>query len=308
MTSIRSADRACVLMSTYNGSSFVREQLESLAAQVGCGLELIVRDDGSRDDTLDKIRSFAAASPLPISVKAGANLGVTASFLSLLAEAPEGHAAYFFCDQDDIWAKDKVRRALDALAALPADAPAMYACRLRFVSGDRVAMGLSQVPRHVGLQNALVENVATGCTVALNPAARRVVCEHMPASAIMHDWWCYLVVSALGRVVFDPDPLIDYRQHGGNAVGVQQQGRLAVRLAKRLRRRPSTVTRSGQAAEFLRLYGDAMTQENRQLVEAFVAGKQSLKRRLGLLGARKLRRNSWSDQLLLSAQLAFNDY
>jgi hypothetical protein len=298
--------RACILLSTYNGSRFILEQLDSLTGQLDCLVDILVRDDGSTDDTVEKLRSRSRADGR-LTIVAGSNLGVTNSFLSLLREAPDGYAAYFFCDQDDVWNPRKVSCAMQTLSAQAAATPALYFCRLRYVSETGALLGSSRVPPHVGLQNALVENVAIGCTVAMNGAARRAICERLPKRAIMHDWWCYLVVSALGVVVFDPRTLIDYRQHGGNTVGADQ-GKLAVRVVRRFRRKADVVTRSAQAAEFLLLYSDVMPRESRQLVELFVAGKQSLRRRIDLLRQQLVRRSTWSDQLLMSFQLAVNDY
>ena len=298
--------RACILLSTYNGSRFILEQLDSLTSQLDCLVDIRARDDGSTDDTAEKLRRHSQADGR-LTIVGGSNLGVTNSFLSLLRDAPDGYDAYFFCDQDDVWNPRKVSYAMRTLSAQAAATPALYFCRLRYISETGVHLGSSRVPPHVGLQNALVENVAIGCTLAMNGAARRAICDRLPKRAIMHDWWSYLVVSALGAVVFDPRTLIDYRQHGGNTVGAEQ-GKLSVRMVRRFRRKADVVTRSAQAAEFLHLYSDKMPRENRQLVELFVAGKHSWRRRIDLLRQQLVRRSTWSDQLLLSAQLAINDY
>ncbi|MFC3124955.1 glycosyltransferase family 2 protein [Pseudoroseomonas globiformis] len=212
-----------VLLSAYNGHAFLPAQLNSLAAQAGLGAPLLFwRDDGSTDATPDLLRRFSW--PGGTVREAGAlppRQGAARSFLALLSACPEADA-YAFCDQDDVWLPEKLSRGLRRLAALPTDRPALYCGRQRLVDEALKPVGLSPLPpRPPAFANALVQNIATGCTVILNPAARRLVNAAGPApEGSMHDWWCYLLVTgAGGEVLFDAEPQILYRQHGRNAVG-----------------------------------------------------------------------------------------
>ena len=80
--------RACILLSTYNGSRFILEQLDSLTSQLDCLVDIRARDDGSTDDTAEKLRRHSQADGR-LTIVGGSNLGVTNSFLSLLRDAPE---------------------------------------------------------------------------------------------------------------------------------------------------------------------------------------------------------------------------
>jgi glycosyltransferase involved in cell wall biosynthesis len=210
--------RVVVLMSTYNGERYVRKQAESILAQLPEGGRLLIRDDGSHDQTVAVIESM---QDLRISLVRGRNIGFVRSFLMLLAEAPNDADMVMLSDQDDIWLPDKVARAWATIGA-SGSVPTLYCCRLRLVGPDLSPLGLSPLwPRPPSFQNALTENIVTGCTAAINPAALRLLRECGDTGRIyFHDWWLYLVVSAFGQVVFDPEPTILYRQHGGNAIGM----------------------------------------------------------------------------------------
>lgn len=214
-----------ILLATYNGAAYLPEQLESIAAQRGdIAWTLLWRDDGSSDGTPALLDAFGqrGGAVRRVTEPAG-RAGAARSFLALLAAAPESDG-YAFCDQDDVWLPDKLERAMRALSAAPAGRPAIYCGRQRLVDAALRPIGFSPLPRRpLGFSNALVQNVVTGCTAVLNPAARRLLlaAPAIPAGS-MHDWWCYLLVTgAGGMVIFDPEPAMLYRQHGANVVGSQ---------------------------------------------------------------------------------------
>ena len=210
--------RVVVLMSTYQGARYVVEQLRSILDQLPPGGLVIVRDDGSTDGTPDTILALADAR---ITLTRGPNIGFSRSFLTLLAEAPEDADMVMLADQDDVWLPHKIQRAWDHLAPL-AGVPALYCSRLQLVDAQLQPLGLTPLrKRPPSFQNALAENIVTGCTAAMNVLAVRLIRQcGDPALIHFHDWWCYLVVAAFGKVVYDPEPTVLYRQHGGNVIGM----------------------------------------------------------------------------------------
>jgi len=209
--------RTFVLMSTYNGAAYVEEQLRSILAQLPEDGQVLVRDDGSSDGTLARVQALADAR---VSARAGRNLGFGPSFLSLLCEVPAEADLVLFSDQDDVWLPGKIERARRALQAL-GEGPALYGSAQLLV--DEALKPLQPTrpwPNAPSFQGALVENVITGCTAAMNgPAVRLLQQAGVPEGVRFHDWWAYLVVSAFGKVVFDPEPTLLYRQHGANQIG-----------------------------------------------------------------------------------------
>lgn len=210
--------RVVVLMSTYQGARYVVEQLRSILDQLPPGGRIVVRDDGSTDGTPDTILALGDAR---IVLTRGTNIGFARSFLTLLTEAPEDTDMVMLADQDDVWLPHKIQRAWDHLAPLAAG-PALYCSRLQLVDAQLRPLGYTPLrKRPPSFANALAENIVTGCTAAMNLHAVRLVRQcGDPAMIHFHDWWCYLVVAALGRVVYDPEPGVLYRQHGGNVIGM----------------------------------------------------------------------------------------
>lgn len=209
--------RVVVLMSTYNGVRFVAEQLQSILAQLPPGGMVIVRDDGSTDGTADVIDAIKDDR---VRVERGDNLGFGASFLTLLTLVPDDAGLVLFSDQDDVWLPGKIGRAGAALARC-GDGPALYGSAQMLVDEALRPLGpTAPWPAGASFQGALTENIVTGCTAALNAPAVRLLQNAGAAPGVrFHDWWCYLVISAFGEVIFDDQPTLLYRQHGRNQIG-----------------------------------------------------------------------------------------
>ena len=214
--------RVAVLLCTYNGERYLRQQLDSIVIPDGCEGRIVASDDGSTDGTLSLLRSYAhGPGGAQLSLRNGPGCGHRANFLSLLC-SPEIEADVFaFCDQDDVWHSDKLGRAINALQGVTPDTPALYCARTRSLSEGGDIIGYSPLFRRPpAFANALVQNIAGGNTMVMNAAARRLLLAAGNVDVVMHDWWAYLLVSGAGGVViYDPEPSLDYRQHTGNVVG-----------------------------------------------------------------------------------------
>lgn len=284
--------RVAVLLSTYNGAAYLEPQLESLAAQEGVTVEVFARDDGSSDATREILARFADRWPTLASLDAGPNLGPAMSFLTLLAAAPEGFDAYAFCDQDDVWPPLKLDRAARTLA-VATERPTLYCSRVLCVDAELRPLGPGPLKGDGSFEHLLFENIAFGATVVMNAPAACLVGARLPAAGvIMHDWWCALTASAFGEIIYDPEPGLLYRQHGGNEIG-QASGRLAElwRMARIFARAPDRFWPvHAQAAEFLRLWGDELDPTLRRCAEALVNSKTSSAARLGYAATGRIRR------------------
>jgi glycosyltransferase involved in cell wall biosynthesis len=266
--------RVAVVMSTWNGARYLDEQVRSILSQEDVDVHLIVRDDGSRDETKTLLTQWAKQDQR-IRVYFGDNLGVVGSFFDVLTSAGDDYDYYAFADQDDIWLSTKLRAAIHKCRSAEADAevPQMYYSRLTYTDERLNITGHSTIPAISGYRNALVQNQATGCTIVLNPAARKMVCNSLPEWALMHDWWCYLVVSAFGKVIYDSDSYILYRKHGNNVTPATPN--FMMELYARTRRFfgendiPEKV--SDQARLFRNLYYDSLSEEHKKLLDGFLA-------------------------------------
>lgn len=306
-----------VLLSTYNGERFLREQLDSLFAQDYPNVRILARDDGSTDGTLALLKEYAAQSGLRgcgalprVEVLVGANLGVGASFLELVARADQEAAYVAFCDQDDFWLPHKISQALACLRSqVPDDIPGLVWGRCTLVDENLEVLGHSKVPgRGPSFANALAENIATGCTLVLNRAAVRLLAGHIPGPAVLfHDWWAYLTVAAFGRVVYDSTPAVLYRQHGANAVGARPSA--VRRWGRRLRRlvtRADLHVESRQASEFQRMYGPLLPEEPGRIIRDFLGERAGFWRRVRYLFRTEVHRQTPTDDLVFRVRYALN--
>lgn len=231
--------RIAILLTTFNGASYLAAQLDSLLAQTWSNFVVVVRDDGSIDDTPALIESYQARNPdrFHLVADTAGNKGASASFSCLMEHALEhktelglDRAYLMFCDQDDIWLPEKIEREMTAmLAAEGGDRtlPVLVHSDLQVVSatGEMIApsfvrfQGL-ELERN-SLEGLVFSNLVTGCTALCNEALALKsgpVAKH----AIMHDWWLALVATAFGRLVYLDTPLVHYRQHGDNTIGAQE--------------------------------------------------------------------------------------
>jgi hypothetical protein len=213
-----------ILLSTYNGESFLLAQLRSYLSQTHDDWTLHWRDDGSTDASARMVRRFAAevGNGRCIFPDEAGHRQATSSFLKLLRAARRSNAAYFaFSDQDDVWLPEKLARGVAALDRVSGAEPALY-CAGRIVADAElrrqyVPDGLHRPP---GFPAALTQNIAPGCTMMLNRAATDLVLGSQPPNATWHDWWCYIMVAAAGgHVLIDHTATVLHRQHGNNLVG-----------------------------------------------------------------------------------------
>lgn len=213
-----------ILLSTFNGRKFLGDQLRSFTAQTHGNWQLYWRDDGSTDGSQALLSTFTTGPGRGRCVHApdDGKLRTTGSFLALLRLALTGDASYFaFADQDDFWLPEKLSRAVAAIDQTAAGRPALYFCARTLVDSALRPYGHVPAPRRQpGFPAALTQNVIPGCCMMLNRAAAELIDAAEVPETTWHDWWCYLVVSAVeGLVIAGDVEDILYRQHPGNLVG-----------------------------------------------------------------------------------------
>lgn len=271
-----------ILLSTYNGEKYIADQFDSLLNQNEIDLHILIRDDGSRDTTLSIIKTYMNRHSEIIRCLKGQNVGAKSSFFTLIEYAAKllGDYDYFaFCDQDDIWKNNKLSRAAEFLNMEDSQKPLLYCSSTQMVDSD--LHELSVWPRSpkkpLIVFNALVENVAVGCTTVLNGKALEILASSLPChhnNVIMHDWWTYLTISAMGQVIFDNEPLILYRQHSNNALGGQTDNYITkwIKRFKRYFYGQNHFIISNQAKEFLTCFKSVLDQDTLRNLEGFMKG------------------------------------
>lgn len=216
-----------ILLATYNGEKYITQQLQSIANQTCKDVAVYVHDDGSTDDTLAIVKSFEEKTDLKIVVlDDDRSRGPRDSFMWLLEHVDARY--YMFCDQDDVWLPQKVEKSIAKLQTIEAKhtktMPCMIHSDLRVVDASLNTIHESMwelwqmdVKLMRRLPYLAIKNVFTGCTMAINRAARDKSLEGYQY-AHMHDHWVGMVVAKYGVIDCVPERLMLYRQHGGNVV------------------------------------------------------------------------------------------
>lgn len=291
-----------VLLSSYNGEKFIKEQIDSILAQKDVAVKLLVRDDGSVDGTVKILKQYEEAHD-NIRVLYGENKGVIESFFALIEEA--GEAEYTaFADQDDVWLPGKLFRAVSVFTEEEKELPQVYCSAKQLVDEQ-----LNPLPEGIrygkvvpDFGNALVENMCTGCTCVINREMLRLLKGRKPEFTVMHDFWIYLVGSGFGTVIYDTESHILYRQHSGNELGAASSPvENYKRRVKNFKKHRGQLTR--QAEELLRLYGAELPEDKKELAEELVQAKKNCRIRRKLVKEGKVFRQRKSDDVIMKILL-----
>ncbi|MBQ8488635.1 MAG: glycosyltransferase family 2 protein [Pseudobutyrivibrio sp.] len=215
-----------VLLATYNGSEYLKQQLDSLFKQTFSDFRIVVHDDGSSDATLDIINTYRNNYPEKIELLYGDSLGSPkANFLWMLTQVEA--EIYFFCDQDDVWHETKIEKSLHALGKI--NTPACVFTDMWVtdeslnVLSDSFIRYIGRTPDNTAYSQILIDNPAAGTTMCFNRALRDLVVELLPEIDInnipMHDALVLALADIMGQVIAIDEPLVYYRQTGHNTMG-----------------------------------------------------------------------------------------
>ena len=215
-----------VLLATYNGSEYLKQQLDSLFKQTFSDFRIVVHDDGSSDATLDIINTYRNNYPEKIELLYGDSLGSPkANFLWMLTQVEA--EIYFFCDQDDVWHETKIEKSLYALGKI--NTPACVFTDMWVtdeslnVRSDSFIRYIGRTPDNTAYSQILIDNPAAGTTMCFNKALRDLVVELLPEIDInnipMHDALLLALADIMGQVIAIDEPLVYYRQTGHNTMG-----------------------------------------------------------------------------------------
>ncbi|GEM_PF-323357 len=270
-----------VLMSTYNGERYLREQIDSILDQdfallkpyikEPISLFLMVRDDGSKDAT-KAILSEYADSRKGVSWYTGPNMGPGKSFWNLVRNSSDADY-YLFADQDDVWLPEKIARGILALLKEKnREIPLLYCSAVTVTDAKLNPLGYSIAPSKIftDAAHSLIYSLAPGCTFLFNKYAMEEYKKYDQNVdfACLHDWLAHKIAALTGKVIFDKDSYILYRQHGDNVVGaVPGSGSIRSffdKVGHFLFH--NDCVRSNTAKSLLEVYGSDAGSENRRLL------------------------------------------
>lgn len=292
--------RLQILLSTYNGGRYLREQLESFRpiAQTWpyC---VLIRDDGSTDDTRAILEQYAAEEN--ISVVFGENVGLNESYGWLVRHRDPTCDYYAVSDQDDRWMEGKAETALELLSKIgKKEGPILFASRSVITDHGMRPIGITKTPaRGLSFYNAMLQNSCPGHTMILNRELMVLVERYFHPDMLNFDWWVYLTAASFGKVIFSPKPTVYHRQHKENTVGIGGKIKgpaFFQRAVKTLRGDGRKVAK--QLAAFWACTRGELPPAYQNELEAFLSGQTRIRMRLKYFVTAKAFRQSRLDTFL----------
>ena len=221
-----------ILISTYNGEEYLVEQLESIFAQDINNWHILIRDDGSKDNSVLIIEEYASRYPDKITVIAEppGRIGIPATYGYLLENSSSPYVA--FCDQDDVWLPNKLRLLRECIQQLEGGSekgtPVLVHSDLHVVDNKLVKLADSfwkyqkiNPSKMQFLERLLLQNCVTGCATMVNRALLTRALP-IPKDAILHDWWLALFAASEGKIKELSARTMEYRQHADNTNGAKK--------------------------------------------------------------------------------------
>jgi len=217
-----------LIIGTYNGGSYIAEQLLSVLQQKWLPSQIIISDDGSTDDTLSIVQKiFISHHFSHYQIIDAPHKGVIHNFLSALHFATGDYI--FFADQDDTWLPNKVEVFFEHIDST-SQTPMLAFSDARLISSDGQLLhasffdyqGLSA--NFMNDDSIIYKSCVQGAACCINTTLKDLIIKSLPYIQInnlyMHDWWFSLLAHYYGDVIFIDQALIDYRQHQENQIGV----------------------------------------------------------------------------------------
>lgn len=287
-----------VLMSTYNGEKYLKEQIESIINQ-SIKVKLIIRDDGSKDGTQKILKEYENRDN--IEWYKGENVGFVKSFLLLLRNAPMAQY-YAFSDQDDYWEVNKLERAIFKIKN--ENGPCLYCSNAILVDKNLKEIGkynedYSKV--HKTLEDVIQGPFAAGCTMVFNKALADYINKYINVEYMdiaFHDRWVCFIAGAFGKIIYDNNAYIKYRQHEENVIGCKKLKRNYCWIKKKIKGTPIYLNSKlinvrwnfgiGYCYQLLKGYNNDLNYNQKQLISDVIFFNKSYKSRLRLLKNRNI--------------------
>lgn len=288
-----------VLISTYNGEKYIKEQLDSLLEQTYKDIKVWIRDDGSTDATLEIVKKYISchkqsANIVLIEDRLG-NIGYGPSFLNLLKLADEGDY-WAYCDQDDVWFPEKIEVAVNWLCSQEGSYPKLF--HSAYYNTDEqlnIQQLITSPPYSYDFVRSITEVIHMGFSSAFNKELRDLVLKGNPDNLITHDWWTELLVMKFGEAYYDNRPM-SYHRRLNNSVSVNS---MAARFGWLKRALKGNAEIRSVTKEFDRVFGIHINDKECKIVRWFCNEHYSFVVSLKKAFYPKRWRPVWSSELVV---------
>lgn len=287
--------RIVVLLSSYNGDKYIREQLESILYQKLNNIELsvIIRDDGSSDHTVQVIKEICKEHK-NIRVIEGKNVGFVASFFYLMKHVNNMYDFYALADQDDVWSLNKLQRAIYILEHYDLSKPQLYQASSLPVNADLVPISKPYFLRKSQtIYNTIIQNISAGHTYVFNQALLDVALPNLEVDNVyMHDSYLTNVAMIYHGLHYDKVALTYYRQHDNNRLGENDSfcGWIKLRIKRIIKGDNKLYSR--QIEYIFRKFGSQLSHEENTEICRFLNSRKYFLNRLRYILHTKLYRQT----------------
>ena len=288
-----------ILLSSYNGEKYIEKQIDSILAldkyyrSVDGSvclfeIELLVRDDGSTDRTIEILSRYKEKGLLDF--YSGLNKGISQSFFDLMFHSPRADY-YAFSDQDDFWLPGKISKAISVLEDGDKNTIKLYGSNAKLVDKNLKSMNKFFYPKVFCPEFKLVSCSCglLGCTMIFNDQLMSLFRENkLPRKVIMHDYYITLLCCACnGQVVFDNSSEILYRQHGKNVCGASINIVNKIKNHLRVLNTEPVISIADQAKEILDNYAQNIDEDKTNWLTRISQYRKSFLSRLSLALSKK---------------------
>lgn len=286
-----------IFLSTYNGEKYIEAQLESLFVQKDVDISILVRDDGSTDNTIDILKKYEDLGK--IRLIEGFNQGYKKSFISLVKENVYSDY-YAFCDQDDVWLPEKLSRAISMIEKFDIDnRPLLYASSLQRVDKNLDFLSMQNFKNlKLTLEAEFTRHRLAGCSFVFNNKLRNLLRESQNIDCSHDKLATILCIACGGEVIFDRNSYILFRRHGKNT-SVDSLN-LVDKVKKDLRH---YLLRQNNASilakDILSQYYNQITRQNRTFLNLLVGYKKSYLKTFNLALNQKIDCGFWYFNLFI---------
>lgn len=206
--------KIAVLLSSYNGEKYIEEQVESILNQTYKNFTLFIRDDCSKDNTVEVLKKYSENEKV-VFLSSEKNLGYPEGFYEMLRRV-DGYDYYSFSDQDDVWNEDKLERAVNILSGSDDSKPC-----LAFTNYDVVDEELNFIRRSQGpscnpdFNYSLFSSVGLGFTYVINNALKELLLAKRSVKTVTKDTWIGMLACAFGTAYYDCASTALHRRNDG---------------------------------------------------------------------------------------------
>ena len=308
-------NKVVILMSTYNGEKYIKEQIDSILEQKDVEIQLIIRDDGSKDRTVNIIKEYIKtnANIILINDDEIVNVGVKQSYFNLLSYALELNVKYFaFADQDDVWLDNKIINGVKAVKGSNNPKGALYYSNKTFVDSSLKMIREENIRYYSDYFDVLWPSLASGCTMVFNREMVEYALKCYPELDCIHDSWMYRVAMCIGSdVFFGKQSCILYRQHDNNVCGMgvnilhhDTKYQLTHIISNLFKKRDHGIQQF--IKEIRENYYTELKDEYRAYIDHTLNYNTSIKSKIKLIVARPMRKRDVRTQLIWFYKIVFN--